>query len=315
MALLRRRRGAAAAAPALVLALALALLVSNRASAAPEKPKLVVSRLVPSKGVTDEDTRTIDNLLESELSRLSIYEVMSANTIATLIGAERQRQLMGCGEGNSACMAEVANALNADRLISGDLARADRTWVLNLSLVDGRKGKLIKRVGRQAKDLSVAPLLEQVRGAVYELVNADPALAGKPLRLDRPFGGLVIGLRGDVDVLAPGLAIAPAVTVQLSSASVGGCLALIAQDRPGVRLEARVHPWVLAERVQPFLVVGSTAFLNGVAVRGGAGATVKLDRLQLSLDAAYERYVLELGPKGELLPNAVLIGASVAWGL
>ncbi len=52
-------------------------------------------------------------------------EVVTAQDIATLLGMERQRALVGCADDASQCMAELANALGADATLVVNLARFD----------------------------------------------------------------------------------------------------------------------------------------------------------------------------------------------
>ncbi len=81
---------------------------------------------------------------------------------------------------------------------------------------------------------------------------------------------------------------------------------------PGLRLEARFYPLTF-EQVRPFLAAGTTVFSTGIGVRGAAGASVRFGRLQLCVDAAYERYLTDflVGYSA----NAVLVGLGAGWQL
>lgn len=52
-------------------------------------------------------------------------QVMTAQDVATLLGMERQRELMGCNDAASSCMAELASALGCDATLMVNLARFD----------------------------------------------------------------------------------------------------------------------------------------------------------------------------------------------
>lgn len=52
-------------------------------------------------------------------------QVMTAQEIATLLGMERQRELLGCNSEASSCMTELANALGCDATLMVNLARFD----------------------------------------------------------------------------------------------------------------------------------------------------------------------------------------------
>ena len=59
--------------------------------------------------------------------------VVTAREISTLLGIERQKQLLGCGEGS--CIAELANALGADAVVLGDIAKIDDTYQANVEVI------------------------------------------------------------------------------------------------------------------------------------------------------------------------------------
>lgn len=52
-------------------------------------------------------------------------QVMTAQDVATLLGMERQRELLGCSDATGSCMAELANALGCDATLVVNIARFD----------------------------------------------------------------------------------------------------------------------------------------------------------------------------------------------
>ncbi len=279
----------------------LGLLVATGAWAG--KPKLAVIGL---KGATVDDgqARVLAESLQSELSALEFYEVIGGGDIAAMLGLERQRQLLGC-EAGAECMAELAGALATERTVAGDVGKVGDTHVLNVSLMNALEGTVIQRVRREGS--SVEALLRQLRGVAYELANADPLRAGLPKLVERSFGGFVVGLRGDVDLY--GLGALPGVTAEWSSRWFGVSLTVLARNLPGARLEGRFYP-VIVGPVRPFIGAGTTAFLTGVAVRGSAGVAVRVWRLQLGVDGAFEYFV---NGEQRFRPIAALIGVDVGW--
>jgi hypothetical protein len=75
--------------------------------------------------------------------------------IQTLLGFERQKQLLGCGENSGNCLIELGNALGVDGLLLGDLARIGSDFQLNVKVVAAADGKLLsshsERVDAEAK--------------------------------------------------------------------------------------------------------------------------------------------------------------------
>lgn len=71
------------------------------------------------------------------------FEVITARDIATLLGLERQKQLLGCGETTGSCMAELGAALGCEAIITANLARLDNTFQGSLRVLSARDGKTL----------------------------------------------------------------------------------------------------------------------------------------------------------------------------
>src|SRR4051812_29987801 len=52
-------------------------------------------------------------------------KVITARDIATVLGLERQKQLLGCASDGNSCIGELGNALGAKGILNGSLARID----------------------------------------------------------------------------------------------------------------------------------------------------------------------------------------------
>src|SRR5690349_7289002 len=55
--------------------------------------------------------------------KLAGLSVVTQREIGSLLGLEHQREVIGCAETASNCMAELASALGADAIVLGDLAK------------------------------------------------------------------------------------------------------------------------------------------------------------------------------------------------
>lgn len=60
-------------------------------------------------------------------------EVLTTSAVASMLGFERQRQLLGCTD--SGCMVELAGALDVDGLLSGTLVKTPAGWVATLKVL------------------------------------------------------------------------------------------------------------------------------------------------------------------------------------
>ena len=99
--------------------------------------------------------------------RLGGVQVITASEISQLLGFERQKQLMGCSEQTSSCMAELANALGVDGIVTGNLARLGDSYQLDVNVLAARDGHplgtfsvsaddqkgLLAAIDRRARDL------------------------------------------------------------------------------------------------------------------------------------------------------------------
>jgi hypothetical protein len=103
-----------------------------------------------------------------------------------VLGMERQRELMGCADGSSSCIAELANALGAELVATGEIARLETRIQVNLKLIDARTGKACAVYSARV-DSEEAVLDELQRGAEALVaglkaapVETPPAPAGPP---------------------------------------------------------------------------------------------------------------------------------------
>ena len=75
--------------------------------------------------------------LLGERSRL---DVVTQRDVEAALGLERQRQLLGCDSGSKECMAELTSALGASVVLSGSLAKTEKSYVVTLRAVNTTTG-------------------------------------------------------------------------------------------------------------------------------------------------------------------------------
>jgi TolB-like protein len=143
-----------------------AALVLVLCSAAAEKPKLVVLELAPGSGVEPSLTGPLTEAVTTEVQRAAFFEVISSRDIQSLLGIERQKQLLGCGEEAKSCMAELSGALGARFVMTGTVARLGEAWQLTLTTLDSQKAQPLGRATRLAR--SVESLRSMLPYAVAE---------------------------------------------------------------------------------------------------------------------------------------------------
>lgn len=154
--------------------LTLALLLT---AAPAEKPRLALIELTAQGGVEASAARSLTDAIAAELQARGYFEVISQRDIETLLGLERQRQLLGCADDGSSCLSELSAALGARFVLSGSLSQLGTAWQLTLSTFDTQRGQALGRSTRVAFSLEVlrASLALQVAEATATPPPAPPS--------------------------------------------------------------------------------------------------------------------------------------------
>lgn len=135
----------------LVVLLALPVLAAD--STAEKKPRLVVNDLVPLR-VAPEEAHAISDAVVTYLGSRGLFEVLSTRDIQTILGAERQKQLLGaCGEDSLACSVDLSKLVAARFVLSGQLAKVGSAYQLTLQLVDTERAQTASRSSKLAGSL------------------------------------------------------------------------------------------------------------------------------------------------------------------
>lgn len=143
-----------------------------RAAPADPRPRLAVMDLQAS-GASASLSGAATGAVSSELDRLRVFQVVTAEAIRGMLALERQKQVLGCSADSSACLAEVGGALGVDYLVSGRVIALGGTkggpvtYTLELTLSS------VKRASREGAALeaatSEAALIALVPRAVSKL--------------------------------------------------------------------------------------------------------------------------------------------------
>lgn len=140
--------------PTVSLSLALFLALSVQAVPEPTKAGLIVLDLAAGGGVDAVVAQSLSEAVAVEASKAGYFQVTAQKEVNTLIGIERQKQLMGCSEGATSCLTELAGALGARFVLSGSVTKlGGETFQLNLQTQDTAKATTLGRATRIARDL------------------------------------------------------------------------------------------------------------------------------------------------------------------
>ena len=160
------------------LSVALALLVGaataradEGVAAAPEGVtrllRIAVYDLDISDDVPERTARVFLDSLAIELRKLRAVDVVTMEEIRTMIDVEAQRQLTGCDQ--QSCLAEIADALGADVILSGSIAKVGEERLLGLARIAQRDAAVTHRFQLRLEEAGGEELLAAVGPAVEQL--------------------------------------------------------------------------------------------------------------------------------------------------
>jgi len=136
------------------------------AADAPRKPSLALLEVVSTGPAGSADAAAIEGLLLVGLEAGGRIQVTGRRDISTLLGFEQEKQLLGCD--SSSCVTELAGALGVDYVAAADVGPLGDVLVLNVKVLDARKGVSVARASRQVASSSELPMA--VDGITREIV-------------------------------------------------------------------------------------------------------------------------------------------------
>lgn len=115
---------------------------------------------------------SFEETFAARLGESGALRVTTQRDIITVLGVERQRQLMGCAEGSASCLAELAGALGAEGLITGDVSQVGRVLQLNVKIISPSGKTLFSALRRVATAEAMLQELDAVAAdAVAKLTS------------------------------------------------------------------------------------------------------------------------------------------------
>jgi hypothetical protein len=169
-------------------------------------PRTLASPGLTSINIDERVAAFYSEFFAQELAVKSGFRVVTQAEVATLLGLERQRQLLGCSDDSTSCMAELAGALGAEGVVTGSIARLGSGFAVTLKVISpGDARTLAVRTGRSKDEDSLLDWLTETAGivarqlkvafapasdagtaaAVVPIDPEVPALPGNPRRIAR----------------------------------------------------------------------------------------------------------------------------------
>ena len=170
------------------------LMVSTSAAALPR----VFLAPLRATGVDSGVTELVgEQLLVSARRHKALYDVVGAGDVKGLLDVEATRAALGCD--TDSCANEVADALAADQLLTGQLGRVGDVWLLTLTRTDRKTLQVLARASVEARGASPEVLLQHIPQVVDEALDVV-----HPPNLWAWGGGALAGV-GAVALVAGGL--------------------------------------------------------------------------------------------------------------
>lgn len=165
------------------LAACLLLPIPGRAAPpAPRKIRVAVMEIRPL-GTEAHKAELLSEVALTEASSLEKFEIIGRSDIASMIGFDQQKKVLGCAD-DSSCLAEIGGALGVDQVLVGSLGRLGALYRVDLKLVDAKKARVLARFGESvegSEEKLVATVQRGVRALLAPLTgDPPPPLAAKP---------------------------------------------------------------------------------------------------------------------------------------
>lgn len=172
-------------------------LVLAQGSRAEGRLKVMVLNLTASERDLQPLADSLSESVLTELQRAKNLEVIGQSDVASMLGLERQKQLLGCSE--NSCLAELSGALGTPWLVTGSVARLGKAYRLDLKLLQASTGAATWRDGKSTRDDS--EVFEVLTSMVRDLLRAldqpvTPRVGAAPLVL--LLGGAAVAIAGAV---------------------------------------------------------------------------------------------------------------------
>jgi TolB-like protein len=287
------------------IAVAAALFVSlplAASAAAPARQKIAVLDVRSVQGVSPGTATILTAIVVDDTARGG-YDVISQGDVAAMIGFEKQKRILGCGD-DSSCLAEIGGALGVEFVLTGQVGQIGSRYHLSFQILDARKAKVVARSARFS-DRNEDALANAAQACVGELLAA--ARAAAPAKL-LPAPPPVVATPA-----APAPAFAPPVFAPPPAAAPAPAPAPDLSARPAAAPPARPEaPAAPAARSRTGAWVAAGAAVAFVA--GGAvfGLKAKKDRDDLAKAWAQPNYQSIYDSKSKSAKNAALV-SNVCW--
>jgi TolB-like protein len=127
-------------------------------------------------GISAATAQNLTQVLSTEVKGIEGASVVSRDDIAAILQLQDTKQRVGCDD--AGCMAEIGGALGVDRLLTGDAGKVGSLYIVNLRLLDVRRGIVDSRATESFSG-DEEQLLRAVRKAARDLLGLSTSGKGQ----------------------------------------------------------------------------------------------------------------------------------------
>jgi TolB-like protein len=142
--------------------------------AGPKKIRVAVMEIRPL-GTEQVKSDLLSEVALTEAAAFERLEIIGRSDIASMIGFEQQKKVLGCVE-DSSCLAEIGGALGVDYVLIGSLGRLGTLYRVDLKVVDTKKARVLGRFGESVtseEEKLVAAVQKGVRQLLTPILGGD----------------------------------------------------------------------------------------------------------------------------------------------
>lgn len=286
--------------------------IAAPAAAAPERRVLRVAVYdLAASGVDERMARIVTDAVLAEVRKLQRVSAVGMDEVRALLTLEADRQLLGCAD-ESTCLAEVADALGVDAVVTGKLVALGDERVFGLRRIE-REGVDGKGVEQRLEPAGGEEFLAAIGPAIAELFPDHPLRPGAQRGVDE-----AIALRLNPPPLPPWSfwTVASAAALAATAGAATGVVNVLAQaEFERLRTASTISYPALKERgdavnataAATWILLGGAAV--GAVVAGffvpfvGAGPSGALNDTWTFTGSSWDRLDVDAGMAGRQFPG------------
>lgn len=144
---------------------------TSAAAASGATQRLAVLK-VAAQGAPTSVADTLTQVITEQAGRTPGFNAISQAELSSLLGVEKQRQLLGCAD--QSCLAEIGGALGARLVLSATLGKVGESYVLSLQLIDSQKAQIKARESRTISSAKESELIAAARDLTHRVLTGTP---------------------------------------------------------------------------------------------------------------------------------------------